>query len=101
MTQGKEGSTKQPTHVTILRNEITLMTDADPEYTQRLAAYVERKMQEVYEKSKPLSMTKVAIVAALNIADELFRLQQEKGVSPSVVEERIDDLLRMLDGLRL
>lgn len=97
----REDYLKQPTKIRIFHNEITLMTDADPEYTQRLATYVEEKMQEVYEKAKPISATKVAIVAALNIADELFRLQEEKGVSPSVVEERIDGLLKMLDGLKL
>jgi cell division protein ZapA len=95
--QHNEVPLKQPTKIKIFQNEIILMTDADPDYTERLATYVEGKMQEVFEKAKPLSVTKVAIVAALNIADELFRLQQEKGVSPSVVEERIDGLLKMLD----
>jgi cell division protein ZapA len=48
----------------------------DPEYLQNLAGLVDRKMREVAEHVSTADPARLAILVALNLADELFRIQQ-------------------------
>jgi cell division protein ZapA len=48
----------------------------DPEYLQTLADLVDRKMREVAEHVSTADPARLAILVALNLADELFRIQQ-------------------------
>ena len=51
----------------------TIRGEADQEYILGVAAYVDRKMREITEKLPVASLSKVAILASSNIADELFK----------------------------
>lgn len=50
--------------------------EQDREYLQELASTVDRKMREVAGPGSKVDPGRVAILAALNLADELFRQQQ-------------------------
>jgi cell division protein ZapA len=56
---------------------IRVKGDEDEKYIGRLTSYVDQKMHEVAVKSKSADTTKIAVLAALNIADEFF-LSQKK-----------------------
>ncbi len=56
-------------------------------------------MREVHESMKPSSTLKVAILAALNIADELLTTQEDKKRVDSSYRERITLLSDRLDEL--
>lgn len=73
------------TRVDILGRSYTIRGDADEEYIKTLASFVDGKMREIQSTSPVLAIDKVAILTAVNIADELFRIKRE--------EERIDKLL--------
>jgi len=45
----------------------------DGDYLERLSVYVDGKMREIQESSQTVDTVKVAVMAALNIADELFQ----------------------------
>lgn len=47
------------------------------EYIKQVADYVDRKMFDLSQNYPDLSRTRTAVLAALNITDELFRLKQE------------------------
>jgi cell division protein ZapA len=64
---------KHVVQVEIFGNTYTIKGEADQEYILGVAAYVDRKMREVTEKLPVASLSKVAILASLNIADELFK----------------------------
>ena len=66
--------------VQIFGQSYTIRGEADQEYILGVAAYVDRKMREITEKLPVASLSKVAILASLNIADELFkeRARQEQ-----------------------
>jgi cell division protein ZapA len=64
--------------VEIFGNEYKVRGDADPEYISQIADYVDGKMKEVAHGTPVGSLTKIAILAALNIAEELFRERTEK-----------------------
>ena len=55
----------------------TVKTDAKEDHIQKVAQYVNEKMDEVTKNTKSVSSLNVAILTALNIADELF-LSQKK-----------------------
>lgn len=48
----------------------------DPEHIIRVAAYVDEKMREINEKLPVASVSKVAVLASLNLADELFKARE-------------------------
>jgi len=69
----KEGVT-----VDIFGHEYKIRGDADPGYILEIAQYVDGKMKDPAHGAPAGSLTKIAILAALNIAEELFRERTEK-----------------------
>ncbi|MTI96180.1 MAG: cell division protein ZapA [Firmicutes bacterium] len=59
--------------VEIWGQSLTLRTQNEAEYVERLAQYVDQRMASVAEKNPRLSTTQVALLAAINLTDELFR----------------------------
>jgi len=55
---------------------IRVKGEEDEKYISHLTSYVEQKMREVAVKSKSVDVLKVAVLAALNIADEYFLCQE-------------------------
>ena len=52
--------------------------DGDPDYVARLAAYVDEKVREIKLHQRDLANDKIAILASLTIADELFHERTKK-----------------------
>jgi cell division protein ZapA len=69
----------------------------DDLYVNRLAQFVEERMKEIKEESKVVDSYKLAIMAAMNISDELFRLRDSKGANSESVKTRAESLIQMLD----
>ncbi len=82
--------------VTIYGQAYTLKGGADSEYVQELAAFVDERMHEVSENSPVGSTAKVAILAAVNMADELFREQQKRIETMATLEDRSVQIARLL-----
>lgn len=71
----------------------------DPGYVEKLAAYVDEEMKDVSRASGAVDSLRVAVLAALNLADECFRLRQEadsKHSSGTALDERAMRLARKL-----
>ena len=64
--------------VEIFGTSYLLRGESDIEYMQELASYVDRKMREIQQETGIISPTKIAILAALNIADELCKTNPGK-----------------------
>ena len=67
------------TNVTIFGQEYSVRGGSDPEYVRRVAALVDARMRDVARTAHQVSSVRVAILAAMNIADELLRSQQPDG----------------------
>ena len=67
---------KQKTTVRVAGREYTLVSSDSPEYIGRVAAYVDRKINEAALATR-LPVDKAAVLVALNIADELMRAHDE------------------------
>lgn len=75
-TTDQGGDRKASVEVQILGQRMVLKADDDPRHLERLAAYVNRKTTEV-AAGGPVSASKLAVLAALNIADDYFRSLEE------------------------
>ena len=56
---------------------ICVKGEEDEEYINQLTSYDEQKMQEVAAKSRSSDLSKIAVLTALNLADELFLAEME------------------------
>lgn len=83
---------KRAIEVEIMGEKLTLRSDAEESYVRKVAGYVDRKMQEVLKTARPVAKSSVAMLAALNIADEHQRLKDNY----DVVSQRLNLLLKRL-----
>lgn len=74
---------EQKVKVNIFGNMYNIQGEASPEYINKLAEYVDTKMNEVDSILKTNNTLHTAILAALNIADEYFQLRD--------IDDRFDD----------
>ena len=98
-----------------------IRSNLDPAYVADLASYVERKMQLASRESPAGDTLKIAVLAALNIADEYFRAREDgtsqrtglaeaEGTGGELtvlrtereqIRTRVDDMLRQIEALNL
>jgi cell division protein ZapA len=69
----------------------------DPAYVAELAAFVDEKMRLASRESPAGDTLKLAVLAALNIADECFRARDDGRRRQDDVAHRAEELERMLD----
>jgi cell division protein ZapA len=69
------------------------------DYVKQLAAYVDSKMREIAQGSKTVDSLKVAVLAALNIVDELFQERDRAGKLDLLVYDKSVECSRQLDQL--
>jgi cell division protein ZapA len=69
----------------------------DAAYVADLAAYVEQKMQLAARESPAGDTLKIAVLAALNIADECFRAREDGTAQRTDLSQRTLKLERLLD----
>lgn len=91
-------------HVEIFGQTYAVRAGADPGYVEALAAYVDTQMKEVGRSSTAVDSLRIAVLAALNIADECFRLRREleearsrTSAGSAESKERVRRLARELD----
>ena len=85
-----------PTPVTIYGKTYHLRGDGDPTYLHELAQDVDRRMREVAESTGTADTLSVAILAALNIADE--RLQVQRAPVSDETGRQLDRWVAQIDS---
>ena len=71
--------------------------DNDPEHLHKLAAMVDEKMREIGDQVSTIDTGKIAILAALNLADELLKCQQQQEGERVKIMDTVAHLTRELD----
>ena len=87
----------QTTTVEIFGREYKIKGVADEAYIQTVAKYVDGKMKEVSQGSSLPTQDRLAILAALNIADELFQERADSSRAISSIEQKTNKLISILD----
>lgn len=100
VSHSKEGAHEpsvQTTKVEIFGSHYTIRGDVEPQYIADLAAYVNGKMSEVSAQLSSANATKVAILTALNIADEYYQHQALCDQEVANIEKKTDRMIQLLD----
>ena len=87
--------------VEIAGQRYPIRSSLDPEYVARLATYVDEKMRAAADTSPSGDSMRLAIIAALNVADELFRCRDANRARNGELAERTQELERLLDRVLL
>src|SRR5438876_7665607 len=93
-------TTSAPTvRVEIYNQTYNIRSDGDSEYIIQLADFVDGRMREISSGTLTVDSLKVAILAALHIADELHRLKHLNEQADSQLAARSAECAEMLDRL--
>jgi cell division protein ZapA len=71
----------------------------EPSYVAELAAYVDEKMRIASDANNTTDSLRVAVLAALNLADEIFRHRAERDGRTMAIAARAGELERLLDSV--
>jgi cell division protein ZapA len=85
-------------HVEIFGQSYAVRAGADPAYLQDIAAFVDSQMREVSKNAGAVDSVRIAVLAALNIADETFRLRAQVRDMEALAEARAGALARELQA---
>ena len=81
----------------IYNQTYNLSTEQSEDYVKELAAYVDGKMHDAAEAARTVDSVKVAVLAALNIADELLTLRQRMGEIEGPLRKRVEKCVAMVE----
>lgn len=84
-------------HVEILGQQYPIRSQLDTCYVTELASYVHQKMQTASERSPAGDSVRVAVLAALNIADEYFRCRDGHATDDGSVKQRALEIEAIVD----
>src|ERR1700694_785339 len=94
-----DGDASPTIKVEIYDQAYTVRSDGDPQYLKELAEYVDLRMREISSGTLTVDSRKVAILAALYIADELHQLQKIHNSADEQLASRSTECSEMLDRL--
>jgi cell division protein ZapA len=78
-------------------DQVYHLRGSDPAYVMRLAEFVDEKMRAVAEQTSTVDSVRLAVLAALNIADEYHLLKGKLGSGGTESSQRARQLSRLLD----
>ena len=88
---------KRSVTVQIAGNRYTLKTDEDDRWVKSLAAFVDAKMREAQKHTRTVDTQSVAVLTALQIAEELFAERRDTRELRKSIREKSQSLLDYLE----
>ena len=83
--------------VQIFGQTYTVRGELDECYVQQLAAYVDEKMSAIADATSTVDTQRVAVLAALAIADELHSLRKDRGEQKELLREQAERCLTLVE----
>lgn len=93
-------SSKNKVEVKIHGKEYTVVGTEPDEYIQKVALYVDKKMNEITMMNERLSTSMVAVLTAINVADEFFKCKQDLDNLRLQLQQYIEDLKRANETIK-
>ena len=88
---------KKSNKITILGQELSVLSDSEDEQVANVVQFVNEKMEEVLHSSNGLKTLNVAILAALNISEEFLKLQGVNRDLCDQLESRAEKLIQLIE----
>jgi len=86
-----------PVKVQIFGQTYSIRGELDEKYVHKLANYVDEKMQAIADATKTVDTQKVAVLAALAIADDLHSIQRDRGDHHELLREQAERCLTLVE----
>ncbi|GAC1660700.1 MAG: cell division protein ZapA [Candidatus Acidiferrum sp.] len=86
-----------PVKVQIFGQTFTIHGDLDPDYVKKLAEYVDTKMRAISEATPTVDTQKIAVLAALAIADEFHSSQNFLRERDDEIREKAERCLTLVE----
>lgn len=91
------GKKRRHVDVKIMGQKFTMMSDEPEEHLYRVADYVNKKIDEIQTKTSTVGASSLAILAALNIADDYLSSKGKLEKTRKQVKDRGKKLVQILD----
>src|SRR5436190_19870512 len=95
----KQQVAEQTVRVEIYNQTYSIRSDGDNNYILDLAEYVDSKMREISSGTLTVDSLKVAILAALHIADEFYQLKNVQAANDLQLATRSSECAEILDKI--
>ena len=83
--------------VEVFGQRFSLQGEGDEAYFHELAEYVDTQMRTLAKQTRTSTPTKLAILTAINVTDQLFRQQRQGGEGEIEMDRRAQLLLETID----
>lgn len=87
----------RPIRVDILGTEYVLKSDGPDELCEKVARFVKNKFEDIARNAQGLPEKKIAVLVAFNIAEEYFKLLEEKELTVFRVTKRVKEITEQID----
>lgn len=91
-------ATTRVVHVDIAGQRYAIRTDLDPQYVGEVATYVDEKIAMTERELSTSDALRVTVIAALNLADEIFRVRDESTGAADKIGARFAAIERLVDA---
>jgi len=85
--------------IKVMGREFSVLNDRGDKYVEGVVKYVNDRAEEMGNTSKDISTVNIAILVALNVADELFKLREEKEEFYSLLESKSEKLINHIEEI--
>jgi cell division protein ZapA len=83
--------------IEIYNQSYNVSADENEEYIKQLAEFVDGRMRSVAEATRTVDSVRVAVLAALNIADELHALKKRQDALEGPLRARVEKCVSLVD----
>jgi cell division protein ZapA len=87
-------------NIKILGQELSVLSDSGDEHVATVVGYVSDKMEEIGKSSNNYNSLSIAILAALNIAEEYMKLRNVEENIYNQLESRSEKLISLINDIR-
>jgi cell division protein ZapA len=90
---------KRAVKLELLGRQLTVRSDDDEVYIRRVVEFVNHRLHEIKRATGRVETEQIALLAALDLADALFRERQDREALKSSIKEASTRLLNAIDAL--
>jgi cell division protein ZapA len=85
-------------NIRILEHELAVLSDAEDEHVANVVRFLNERMEEVLRSREGLKALDVAILAALNITEDLLKLEGVNKDLCDQLERRSEKLIQLIEN---
>ena len=89
---------KKSYDVKVFNQSFSVKSEEDEAYVRQVASYVDQKIREVGERSPSISSLNVALLTAMNIADDLLKTGREREAKNKKLAKQVKSLIEFVSS---